>query len=184
VRRALAVDGLEQLAPHAGVVPQVPGVAREVVGRGDSEIEDVEGHLVQPRDADAQVAVVLVLEVLEDGLGLATPSRDQRRGIAVALRHDLRDRNGRVAVLPGPAQELLAGDADRVEAAGGGELVGPSLCGARERLRQRDRLTAGVGADSVDLGEELPAQLREAGGIRPPGALAKREPEGGRQEES
>jgi len=65
-------------------------------------------------------------------------------------------------VLPGPAQDVLADDADRIEVAGGGELVGPGLRGARERLGQRDRLTAGVGADAVDLGEELAAELCES----------------------
>ncbi|HEY2797588.1 MAG TPA: hypothetical protein VGK26_06840 [Thermoanaerobaculia bacterium] len=104
-------------------------------------------------------------EVLEDRLGLAAPSRDQCPRIAVALRDDLRERDGRIAVLPGPSQEVLAGDADRVEVAGRGEPVGAGLRGAREALRQRDRIAAGVGAEAVDLGEELPAQLREPGRV-------------------
>src|SRR5262249_59889342 len=85
VRRALAVDRLEQLAPDPSPVPQLPGVALEVVRSGDAEVEDVERHLVQPRDADAEVAVVLVLEVLQDGLGLPAPSCDQRSGVSVSL---------------------------------------------------------------------------------------------------
>jgi hypothetical protein len=85
-------------------------------------------------------------------------------------------------VLPGPAQDVLAGDADRVEVAGRGEPVGAGLRGAREALRQRDRVAAGVGAEAVDFGEELPTQRREPGRVRSLRALAERE--GGRQEES
>ena len=96
-------------------------------------------------------------------------------------------------MVAGPAQEVLADAADRVEVAGGGELVGPGLRGARERLGQRDRFAAGVGAEAVDLGEELAAELCESRGVRSldapnlnPGlrALAKSEPEGRGQEES
>jgi hypothetical protein len=89
-------------------------------------------------------------------------------------------------VLPHPAEEVLADHADRVEVAGGGELVGPGLRGARERLGQSDRVAAGVGPEAVDLGEELAAELCEAGGIRPRDALdpAGMEREDGRQEES
>jgi hypothetical protein len=109
--------------------------------------------------------MILVLEVLQDGLGLPPPPGDQRRGVPVPLRDDLGDRDRRVSVLAGLAEEVLADDADRVEVAGGGELVGPGLRGARQRLGQRDRLAAGVGADAVDLGEELAAQLRESRGV-------------------
>ena len=115
--------------------------------------------------------MVLVLEVLQDGLGLPPPPRDQRRGIAVALSDDLGDGDRRISVLPGPPEKVLADDADRVEVAGGGELVGPGLRGARERLGQRDRLPARVGADPVDLGEELAAQLLESRGVRGDGGL-------------
>ncbi len=85
-------------------------------------------------------------------------------------------------MLPGLAQEVLADDADRVEVAGGGELVGAGLGGAGEVRGQRDRVAAGVGAEAIDLGEELPAQRREAGRVRSRRALTK--PQGGRQEES
>jgi len=123
--------------------------------------------------------VVLVLEVLQDGLGLAAPSGDQRARVAVALRDDLRDRDGRITMLAGPAQEVLADAADRVEVAGGGELVGPGLRGARERLGQRDRFAAGVGAEAVDLGEELAAELCESRRI---GSLRSRNRNRGKRE--
>ncbi|HEY4229570.1 MAG TPA: hypothetical protein VGO79_05335 [Thermoanaerobaculia bacterium] len=87
-------------------------------------------------------------------------------------------------MVAGPSEDVLADDADRVEVAGGGELVGPGLRCARERLGQRDRFAAGVGTDAVDLGEELAAQLCESRGVRSLDAvnlkLGKRE--GGRQE--
>jgi hypothetical protein len=76
-------------------------------------------------------------------------------------------------VLPGPAQEVLAGGADRVQAAGGGELVGAGLRGAGEVRGERDRVPAGVGAETVDLGKELPAQRREPRRVRPLRALAE-----------
>ena len=85
-------------------------------------------------------------------------------------------------MFPGLAQEVLADDADRIEVAGGGELIGASLRGAGEVRGERDRIAAGVGAEAVDLGEELPSQRREPGRVRPRRALAQRE--GGRQEES
>jgi hypothetical protein len=75
-------------------------------------------------------------------------------------------------VLSGLAQEVLADDTDRVEVSGGGELVGAGLRGAGEVRGERDRVAAGVGAEPVDLGEELPAQLRESGRVRSLRALA------------
>ncbi len=85
---------------------------------------------------------------------------------------------------PGLAQEVLADGADRVEVAGGGELVGAGLRGAGEVRGERDRVAAGVGAEAVDLGEKLPAERREPGRVRSLRDLAEVQPEGGCQEKS
>jgi hypothetical protein len=69
-------------------------------------------------------------------------------------------------VLPRAGQEVFADDPDRVEVARGGDLVRARLRGARQVRGERDRRAAGVGAQAVDLREELAAERLEPRVVR------------------